>query len=102
MPPQKSSFETLLHEKSRCLDSIPPSSANMVPLPLPGRLAIPLLKKLFFELENLAKDNKNQSVIAFCLLLTTQRMLKEVIVGFLIVGHTQENIDAHFSYLSNY
>ena len=38
--------------------------------------------------------------MAFCSLLTTRRVFKEVIVGFLIVSHTHKDIDAHFSYLS--
>ena len=72
----------------------------MVPLPFPGRPAILLSKKLFLELDNSAKDNKNRYVMAFCSLLTARRVFKEVTVGFLIVGHTHEDIDAHFSYLS--
>ena len=98
-PPQNS-FEALLHGKSRCSASIPPSSANMVPLPIPGRPVVPLPKKLFLQLDNSAKDNKNRYVMAFCSLLTAKRVFKEVTVGFLIVGHTHEHIDAHFSYLS--
>ena len=58
-PPQNSFFEALLHGKSRCSASIPPSSANMVPPPLPSRPIVPLPKKLFFQLDNSAKDNKN-------------------------------------------
>ena len=58
-PLQNSFFEALLHGKSRCSVSIPPSSANMVPQPIPGRPAVPLPKKLFLELDNSAKDNKN-------------------------------------------
>lgn len=38
--------------------------------------------------------------MAFCLLLTTRRIFKEVTIGLLIVGHTDKDIDAHFSYLS--
>ena len=38
--------------------------------------------------------------MAFCSLLTTRRVYKEVTVGFLIVGHIHEDIDTHFSYLS--
>jgi len=38
--------------------------------------------------------------MAFCSLLTTRHILREVNVGFLIVGHTHEDIDVHFSYLS--
>ena len=99
-PPQNSFFEALLYGKSRCSASIPPSSANMVPPPIPGRPAVLLPKKLFLQLDNLAKDNKNRYVMAFCSLLTAKRVFKEVTVGFLIVGHIHEDIDAHFSYLS--
>ena len=99
-PPQNSFFEVLLHGKSRCFVSIPPGSANDVPLPFPGRPAMLLPKKLFLQLDNSAKDNKNRYVMAFCSLLTARRIFKEVTVGFLIVGHTHEDIDAHFSYLS--
>ena len=49
-PPQNSFFEALLHGKSRCFASIPPGSANGVPLPFPRRLAVPLPKKLSFSL----------------------------------------------------
>ena len=99
-PPQNSFFEALLHGKSRCSVSIPPGSSNGVPQPILGRLAVPLPKKLFLQLDNSAKDNKNRYVVAFCSLLTARRVFKEVIVGFLIVGHTHKDIDAHFSYLS--
>ena len=100
VPPQNSFFEALLHGKSRCSASIPLGSANMVPPLFLGRPAIPLSKKLFLQLDNSAKDNKNQYIMAFCSLLTTRRIFKEVTIGFLIVGHTHDDIDAHFSYLS--
>ena len=99
-PPQNSFFEVLLHGKSRCSASIPPSSANMVPPPFLGRPAVPLPKKLFLQLDNSAKDNKNRYVMAFYSLLTAKRVFKEVTIRFLIVGHIHEDIDAHFSYLS--
>ena len=100
VPPQNSFFEALLHGKSRCSTSILPSSSTMVPPSIPGRPAVPLPKKLFLQLDNSAKDNKNRYVMAFCSLLTVRRIFKEVTVGFLVVGHTHEDIDAHFSYLS--
>ena len=53
-PLQNSFFEALLHGKSRCSASILPSSANMVPLPIPSRPAVPLPKKLFLQLVNSA------------------------------------------------
>ena len=59
VPPQNSFFEALLHGKSRCSTSIPPSSLSTVPPPIPGRPAVPLPKKLFLQLDNSAKDNKN-------------------------------------------
>ena len=99
-PPQNSFFEALLHGKSRFSASIPPGFANGVSPPFPGRPAVPLPKKLFLQLDNSAKDNKNRYVMAFCSLLSARRVFKEVTVGFLIVGHTHEDIDAYFSYLS--
>ena len=72
----------------------------MMPLPFSGRPAVPLAKKLFLQLDNLAKDNNNRYVMALCSLLTAKRVFKEVTVGFLIVGHSHEDINAHFSYLS--
>jgi len=69
-------------------------------LPRPGTPHVPLLRKLFLQLDNLVKDNKNRFFMAFWSLFTTKRIFKEVIVGFLIASHTHEDIDAHFSYLS--
>ena len=100
VPPQNSFFEALLHRKSRCSVSIPLGSVNMVPPPFLGGPAMPLLKKLFVQLDNSAKDNKNRYVMAFCSLLTIRRIFKEVTVGFLIVGHIHEDIDTYFSFLS--
>ena len=71
-----------------------------MPPPIPGRPTVLLPKKLFLQLDNSAKDNKNRYVMAFCSLLIARRIFKEVTVGFLVVGHTHEDIDAHFSYLS--
>ena len=99
MPSQNSFFKAPLHGKSRCFTSIPSGSTNMVPPPFPSRSIAPLLKNLFLQFDNSAKDKKNQYIMAFCLLLTTRRVFKEVIVGFLIVSHSHEDIDAHFSYL---
>ena len=98
-PLQNSFFEALLHGKSRCSALIPLSSTNMVPPPLPGRRDVPLSKKLFLQFDNSAKENKNQHVMTFCSLMTTREVFKEVTIGFLIVGNTHEDINAHFSYL---
>jgi hypothetical protein len=51
-------------------------------------------------MDNCVKDNKNHHLLAFLSLLTTQEVFKEVQLGFLVVGHTHENIDGSFGYLS--
>ena len=78
VPPQNSFFEALLQGKLRCSTSILPSSLSTVPPLIPSRPAIPLPKKLFLQLDNSAKDNKNRYVMAFCSLLTARRIFKEV------------------------
>jgi hypothetical protein len=96
--PQNSFFDALLHGKSRCSSSIP--SSKDIPSPPPGRPAVPLPKRLYLQLDNSAKDNKNIFFMAFYSLLTARGIFKEVTVGFLVVGHTHKDIDAYFSYLS--
>lgn len=59
-----------------------------------------LSRKLLLQLDNFAKNNKNKFGMVFCSLLTIRCIFKEVMVGFLIVGHTYEDIDVHFNYLS--
>jgi len=47
------------------------------------------------------KDNKNCHLnMAFLSLLNAQKVFKEVQLGFLVVGHTHEDIDESFGYLS--
>jgi hypothetical protein len=100
-PSQNSFFDALLHGKSRCFSSIPSlEGCDVVPSPPSGRAPLPILKKLYLQLDNSAKDNKNRFVMAFCSLLTARGIFKEVTVGFLVVEHTHEDLDAYFSYLS--
>jgi hypothetical protein len=101
VPPQNSFFIVLLHGKSRCSSSIPRSEGcDDVPSPPSGRPTVPLPKRLYLQLDNSAKDNKNRFVMAFYSLLTARGIFKEVTVGFLVVGHIQEDINAYFNYLS--
>ena len=93
-PPANAFFEALLRGKSRCLESLKRVEPDA------GRGAVPLPKNLYLQLENSAKDNKNQYLMAFLSLLTTRGVFKEIQVGFLLVGHTHEDIDAYFSHLS--
>ncbi len=46
------------------------------------------------------KDNKNCHLLAFLSLLTTREIFEEIQLGFLVVGHTHEDIDGSFGYLS--
>jgi hypothetical protein len=59
-----------------------------------------LFKKLFFQMDNCVKDNKNCHLFAFLFILITRKVFEEVQLGFLVVGHTHENIDGSFGYLS--
>ena len=60
----------------------------------------PLLRKLYLQLDNFAKDNKNKYLMAFLSLLTARDVFEEIHAGFLLVGHMHEDIDAYFSHLS--
>jgi hypothetical protein len=65
-----------------------------------GVLRNHLQVKLYLQLDNSAKDNKNQFLMGFLSMLTYRRVFKEIQAGFLLVGHTHEDIDAYFSHLS--
>ena len=93
-PPQNSLFEALLRGKSRCLDLLPRTEG----IDMEGRK--PLSRKLYLQLDNSAKDNKNKYLMAFLSLLTAWGVFEEIQAGFLLVGHTHEDIDAYFSHLS--
>jgi hypothetical protein len=94
IPPTNSLFEALLRGKSRCIDILSTVAENcpMGPVPLP--------RNLYLQLDNCAKDNKNQSLMAFISMLIHCGVFKEIQVGFLLVGHIHEDIDAYFSHLS--
>jgi hypothetical protein len=59
-----------------------------------------LPKKFLLQMDNYVKDNKNRCLLTFLSLLTTREVFEEVRLGFLMVGHTHENIDGCFGYLS--
>jgi hypothetical protein len=46
------------------------------------------------------KDNTNRYLLTFLTLLTTKEVFEEVKLGFLVVGHTHEDINGCFGYLS--
>jgi len=62
--------------------------------------AKPLPRKLLHQMDYCVKDNKNRYLLAFLSFLTARDVFKEVQLGFLVVGHTHEDIDGCFGYLS--
>jgi hypothetical protein len=73
-------FEALMREKNRYLDVLkwvePDVAVGSIPLP----------PNLYLQLDNSAKDNKNQYMMAFLSLLTARGVFKEIQVGFFIGG----------------
>jgi CO dehydrogenase nickel-insertion accessory protein CooC1 len=51
-------------------------------------------------MDNYVKDNKNHYLLAFLSLLIAREVFKEVNLKFLVIGHTHEDIDGCFGYLS--
>jgi hypothetical protein len=51
-------------------------------------------------MDNCVKDNKNKHLLAFMSLLTLKKMFEKVKLGFLVVGHTHEDINRCFEYFS--
>jgi hypothetical protein len=60
----------------------------------------PLPRKLFLHMDNCVKDNMNRHMLMFFSLLTIHEVFEEVQLGFLVIGHTHEDIDGSFGYLS--
>jgi hypothetical protein len=87
-------FEKLMRGKSRCNSSIP------VATDVPDHCE-PLPRRLYLQLDNSPKDNKNQFLFGFLLLLTARKVFEGIQLGFLLVGHTYEDIDGYFSYVSD-
>jgi hypothetical protein len=89
--PQNAFFQQILQGSSHCLNA----------LKLVNKIVglKPLLKKLFFQMDDCVKDNKNYQLLVFFSLLTTCEVFEKVQLGFLVVEHTHENIDGMFGYL---
>jgi hypothetical protein len=60
----------------------------------------PLPKHLVLQMDNSAKDNKNQTMLAFSSDLVARGIFETVTMSFLMTGHTHEDIDAAFSKVS--
>lgn len=57
---------------------------------------------LYLQLDNTARENKNRHVFAFLSLLVELNIFKKIKVGFLMVGHTHEDVDQFFSRISTH
>ena len=61
----------------------------------------PLPPHLLSQLDNATSDNKNRYVFMFLSLLTTLGVFITIEVGFLLVGHTHEDIDGTYGRMSS-
>lgn len=61
---------------------------------------ISLPRTLYLQLDNCGSENKNRYVFAFLSMLTAKGIFEFIHLGFLMVGHTHEDIDAMFSRFS--
>ena len=52
---------------------------------------------LYLQLDNCGRENKNRFVLAFLSMLVERGIFRKVKLGFLMVGHTHEDIDQMFS-----
>jgi hypothetical protein len=59
----------------------------------------PLPRRLSLQMDNYINDNKNCHMLTFLSLLIIRKVFEEVQLGFLVVGHTHEDIDGSFGYL---
>lgn len=57
---------------------------------------------LYLQLDNCARENKNRYLFGFLCLLVELGIFQKVKVGFLMVGHTHEDIDQVFSRFSTW
>ena len=82
-------YEAILDGKDVCLHSLPkPPSEDVIATNLPPTVHV--------QLHYCAKENKNRYVFAYWSLVVAKVIFKEVLVSFLLVGHTHDDIDAFF------
>jgi hypothetical protein len=60
----------------------------------------PLPSKLYLQMDNCTGANKNKWIMAFADMLVRKGVFKEVVLSFLMVGHTHEDIDQLFSIIT--
>jgi hypothetical protein len=55
---------------------------------------------LYLQLDNTSRENKNNLLMAYLHMLVKLKVFKKVKIGFLLVGHTHDQIDQMFSTFS--
>lgn len=58
-------------------------------------------KTLYIQMDNCTAENKNKYVLGWASSLVAQRIFQRVIINYLPVGHTHEDIDSMFSQVSH-
>ncbi|XP_030841361.1 uncharacterized protein LOC115924008 isoform X2 [Strongylocentrotus purpuratus] len=66
------------------------------------RYADSLPPVLYLQLDNTSRENKNRHLFSFLSLLLELNIFKKIKVGFLMVGHTHEDIDQFFSRIATH
>ena len=51
---------------------------------------------LALQLDNTCKDNKNQYLLGYCGTLVALGIFRRVIINFMLVGHTHNDVDGSF------
>lgn len=82
-------YDAVLYGKEMCL----PSLGEPADTPRPIRDLPPVLH---VQLDNCWRENKNRFAFCFWSLLVAKKIVQEVVVSFMMVGHTHDDIDASF------
>ena len=56
----------------------------------------PFPSSLVLQLDNTVKDNKNHTVLGYCGTLVALGLFKRVVLNFMLVGHTHNDVDGSF------
>jgi hypothetical protein len=89
--PENALFASFLQGKSHCTRLKTPNE-SVGPKPLP--------KIFLLQMDNYVRDNKYRYLLTFLSLLMAREVFEEFKPGFLLVGHTHEDINECFGYLS--
>jgi len=82
-------YKAVLRGKEMCLASLGEPLEN-------PKVAHVLPPILHVQLDNCWRENKNRYAFCFWSLLVAKRIVREVVVSFMMVGHTHDDIDASF------